>query len=661
MNQYVRVCKSLYTKGDLIEESKVLDYVLNNNNDYYQGLYYFTEEQKNQFYEKIFDADKGIETIRGCKGITDVTTNKLWFDFDNEKDPSLSQKDCLIVLNKLIEHGIDENNIEIYFSGNKGFNLVLTTDKIFTPSQVYEICTNIAVDSNGNKLNTFDTSLYDAVQIFRIPGTKHNKSKLFKIPLKPNELKTLTFDNIKQKAKSLDNIVDEFNWDIVNFPQSLLKQEPIKNKNLIIVDDLDWSLKPSNWKNCKWSILQGNFKAGERHSALMVLAATCKGMGYDIHTTYYMCKSAIKKQAIKTGQPEFEKEELFKNIIEDSVFKDGWEGGQFTCKKTGWLQSYCKSLGKHACKHDEIDRETPVKLYEVKDGFIDFVKNIEQNTVKTGIRQLDTGMPLTVGMSCGIIGAAGAGKTALLLEILENTSKNNVPTVCASLDMHRNRFFEKTIYRVSNLSREQVYKKVKNNDYQDLISKVENAYKNVWFYDRSCPTVDDLKSYLLKVQEMSGQKVKLVVIDYFERINADKTEDTAASKEIAGKLQDLVNDFNICLIVMVQPNKFSLSGGPDQPIKNYTAIKGSSFLYQSFRSIVSIWRPFYTPETKELDKYMQMAILKNDLGELDTFNFGWHGRTGKINELSEEEEIRFKQLLKEKEEKKHIESGGEWD
>jgi hypothetical protein len=212
--------------------------------------------------------------------------------------------------------------------------------------------------------------------------------------------------------------------------------------------------------------------------------------------------------------------------------------------------------------------------------------------------------------------------------------------------MHRNRLFEKLLYKTSGLSREELYKRIKEGTASPIFNKVREEYKNVYFYDRSAPTVDNIREYINQVQEQTGKKVKLVMLDYFERVNSDKSEDTAASKDVAGKLQDLVNDFDICMVTLVQPNKFALASGPDSPITNYTAIKGSSFLYQSFRSIISIWRPFFNPEYAEYDKFLQMAILKNDLGELDMFNFGWHGKKGEIWELAQEGEEELERLLK---------------
>ncbi len=181
-------------------------------------------------------------------------------------------------------------------------------------------------------------------------------------------------------------------------------------------------------------------------------------------------------------------------------------------------------------------------------------------------------------------------------------------------------------------------------------SYIKRQYGNVYFYDRSRPTVDDLRKFILTVEAQTGQKVKLLMVDYFERIGSDVSDATASSLKVANELQDLLNDLNLAIVTLVQPNKFSLAGGPDTPILSYTAIKGSSFLYQSFRSIISIWRPFFTPKTKHLDKFMEMAILKNDLGELDHFKFNWEGKTGTITEMSEEQEFTYSSYLEEKKE-----------
>ena len=98
----------------------------------------------------------------------------------------------------------------------------------------------------------------------------------------------------------------------------------------MLTTDLDLKSIPKGWKIYKWALVQGMFESGSRHQALMIIAATCRALGYDKTTTYHICKSAIEKQAQRYGVDKFNKEELYENIIEKSVFTESWEGGQYS-------------------------------------------------------------------------------------------------------------------------------------------------------------------------------------------------------------------------------------------------------------------------------------------------------------------------------------------
>lgn len=640
VSKYVRFCKSLNDKGVLVQADELSD-LIDPNKDSYASTYYYNQKQYDQFKE--------TGTIRGIK---DVVTDRIWFDFDSEKDVSLAQKDALTVIERLQKYGIKSNNIEVYFSGNRGFEVTVRFNRMLTPEQVQ----SLAINKFGKDLSTLDISLYDNSQILRLPFTRHQKSGLFKIPLDTTQLKKLNIDEIKKLAFSLDTAIEveteQASPSEEFFYIDVPKKEEVKPK--VSLGDLDLSRRPKHWKLYKWALLHAiGVKPDQRHEALLRVAATCRGLGYSEDITRAFCLTFDENFQRLTGKPAVE--DLDTNIL-PSVFSEAWEGGQYSYKTDIWLQKYCESIG---VVPNDIKDENPIRIDDIKDGFSNYVKHIEQNTIKTGIRILDEKMPITTGMVMGVVGSASSGKTALALTILKNTSRSNIPTVFASLDMHRNRLFEKLLYNITNLPRKELFEKIKRGETASIYKTLADDFKNIWFYDRSSPTVDNIRDYILKVDESSGRKTKLVLIDYFERIGGEKSDDTASSKEVAGKLQDLANDLDVCVIILVQPNKFALGGGPDTPIKSYTAIKGSSFLYQSMRSIISIWRPFFHPDFKENDDYMQMAILKNDLGEIGTYNFSWHGRTGKIEELTQEGEEELKRLLKEKDKIKNGDS--DWE
>lgn len=624
MAHFVRLTKGVADKGKLIPQNEVFDHIEDNEKDYYASAYLYNDEQLNEFNK--------TGTVRGIKN---VVTNRIWFDFDTSEDPTFAQIDAKEAIRRLEKYGIHRNNIEIYFSGNKGFHLVVTLNKFITPEQVYNIC----VKKFGTNLKSLDSAVYDPSRIFRVPGTKHQKSGLYKIPLTYNQIQTLSINEIKRLATSLDNITEEFEWEVANPKEDLFTVEEKKQeKREIIPDLLDFSKKPNQWKNCKWALLQGNFKEGERHNALMVIAATCRGLGYDKDTTYYMCKSAMKKQATLTGQEEFNKEELYTNIIEQSVFTDNWEGGQYSCSKPGWLQTYCQTLGEHKCKTEEV--EPPViKIDDMGTLFSSYAQNFEQNIIKTGIPKLDNHAMICASTLNGLLGQPGAGKTSMSLQYLLNTSKNNVHSTFFSLDMGMPIVYAKMIQKHTGCDFKEVLRIFKEDPKlaANLSEQLKQEYRNVGFNFKSGLTVPDLKQTIVEQEQQKGEKVKLVVIDYLECLAGPYSDQTANTGFIANQLKDLANDLSVAVLLLLQTQKHSTPDVSD-PLLSLKGVKGSSLIEQSCSSILTLWREGYSPKTVNDDKYISFAIVKNRFGSLWSGDFSWHGVTGDIRELTEEEE-----------------------
>ena len=627
---FVNLRNGLNSKPNLIDiKEDINKHITTRDKDWYISLYKYNEAHKKLLEEK--------GTLAGVK---DTLTNTLYFDFDSKEDPAKAQADAIEVANRLVTRGFDEDEIGCYFTGNKGFSIEVETNDFLTPDKFKAIVFDVAGD-----LSTFDAVVNDPNRIVRIANTKHQNSGLYKIPLTPDELVNLDIKEIKLLAK---NPRANRMLKVANLPKNIKDVEPLKEKTIetiskeltFDISTIDMKARPKGIDEARFLLLNGFFRSGERNHSMLCLASTLHNLNYPLEVTRGMLNGAAELQSSRTGESVFPEREV--DLIINQVYGPNWKGGQFTTRDpNNWLAQYVKKMGLNV-----KDNEGPETLDGIEAGFTSYLNNIEKNTIKTGIDLIDKAMPITVGSNIGVVAAAGAGKTALALKILRYNSENGIPTVFASLDMHRNRLFEKVIYNVTGFSREDVYARFKAGKGKELTDLVKKHYGNVWFYDRSSATVEDIKNYVLAVEQKTGEKVKMVMFDYFERINCDVSEDTAASKKIASQIQDMVNDLDVAAITLVQPNKFSLGGGPDTEIKSYTSIKGSSFLYQSFRGIISLSRPFYTPATKELDKYMVINLLKNDLGELDRFEFGWHGKTGEIYELEDHEKDELKELMK---------------
>lgn len=640
--QYRRFCETLNDKGILIPvDANPLEFVNDSDKDYYLSVYKYTEDQK-----RIFDEKNTVS------GIDEVTTDKIVFDFDCESDPGEARKSAVALIKRLKLAGVDPSTTTVAFSGCKGFAVEVNITEELTPTQHREIALSLAGD-----LPYFDPKMYNANRIFRIIGTKHPLTGLYKTSLSLSQLENLYIENIKTISTTNQNSFRYISRNQQVLPEEIrsLKQKKVTasvpvNKDF---ERMDFTKKPKFLSNCRWALQNGYFESGTRSSALLCLASTYKNLGFDEGHVYRMLKATAEKQALfessKIGKEcdRFDDKSIWNTIVKQ-VFSPTWNNGQFTCRddKDDFLYPYCQSLGRNKCNHKEEDSFQPRGFIDIVPSFKDYVKNIEKGIVKTGLTEIDNNLFISSGANVGIIGSPGSGKTSLALNVLNNTSKAGVKSVFASLDMHQNRMFEKVLYKISGERRDYVYDLFKHDKEEAICQKLKEEFGNVNFFNKSCPTVEDVRNYILSCQDKCGEKIKFVMLDYFERISSDVGDDTAASKKVAGQLQDLVNELDIALITLVQPNKNAISGGPDSPIYDYTKIKGSSYVYQAFRIIMSLWRPYYNPKTFADDRYMQMAVLKNDLGELNEFVFGWNGPKGEIYELADFQKDEFYAKLK---------------
>lgn len=634
---YVNLREGLNSRPNLIPMTEKIEKLIKNpSKDYYVSLFKYTEDHK-----KVFE-EKGT-----LSGIRDTVTDKLYFDFDSKSDLNLARNDAITAAERLVESGVPEEAIGCYFTGSKGFNLEVNLDRNITPEEFKSIVFGVAGD-----LKTFDRVVNDPNRIIRIPNTKHQSSGLFKIELEPSELVELEIEQIKNLAKTKRLIqrtktktsVTEKLMEMMKTTQKEKTITQIQQELTFDISSIDLKQRPKGMDESRWLLANGFFRHGERNNSMLCLAATYKNFYYPEELTKNLLMGVAEIQSKRTGEEIFPEKEI--DSIIGQVYGPNWKGGMFTTRDpNNWLAQYARKMGLNI----EESEETPKTIVSIAPAFVKFIQEIDKNTIKTGIDTLDKIIPMTVGSNIGIVAGPGVGKTALALKILKHNSKQGIVSVFASLDMSRNRLFEKVVYNVTGMNRDEMYRVFCEGKHEEILKKVKEEYGNVWFYDKTAASVSDIKEFVRNVEQTTGEKVKLLMIDYFERVNSDISDDTAASKKVANEIQDAIIDLDVLAITLYQPNKMSLGSGPDTEIKSYTAIKGSSFIYQACRGIIGLSRPFYTPKTKELDRFMIMNILKNDLGELDRLELGWNGKTGEIFELEdhEKEELRDLMALKE--------------
>lgn len=603
--------------------------------DYYLSLYKFNEQQRKQFQE-----------TNSVAGIDDVVTDRLVFDFDHP-DPQQSKNDALLICQKLTDMGIEEDNLQISFSGNKGFHVEVRIDEHLTPTEHKSIAKQLAGD-----LESFDTKVYDHARPFRALGSVNKKSGLYKISLTPTEFIDMSIEDIKNSAKKY---IPQPNQAGVNvLPEAIKNLKVIKSEHkptvkLMETSEITMMNKPKFLSNCKFALQNGHFGQGERNQALMVLAATYRNLGFEPEHTYRLLKGVIEKQTARTGQEKFDNNEIWVNIIK-VVYSESWKGGQYTCREaTNWLYDYCQTLGEHKCKH--TDDDCFIEIDDFANKFKTFAQNIEENTLKLGVEQVDNKVMITTSMLVGLLGAPSGGKTSLLLNFLEQSNKDEIDSVFFSMDMGLPLVYLRLIQKHFGLQKEQVFDLFLRNPHKvsEIITKIKESYKYTKFSFRTGMTVEAMKNAVLDHQEKTGRKVKLIGIDYLECINGPYSDATANSGLIANQLKDIANDLDVCVMLLLQTQK--QSGDPSDPLLSMRNVKGSSVIEQACSVILSLSRPGFSAVTPENDRFATISTVKDRMGSLMSIDCGWEGLRGHFHTLEDEDY----QLLKDIREKKKIE------
>lgn len=102
---------------------------------------------------------------------------------------------------------VDPNGIQIYFSGAKGFHLLLDT-RLFgrimpsrsLPFVFAALRSRLAQELPDNYRATVDLAIKDRVRLLRLPNTVHEKSNLYKVIIFPEELKEYGPEAIRKLA-----------------------------------------------------------------------------------------------------------------------------------------------------------------------------------------------------------------------------------------------------------------------------------------------------------------------------------------------------------------------------------------------------------------------------------------------------------------------------
>lgn len=665
MVQYTRLARGLTNQvSELVPVntniySKIKKYP---NIDQYLSLYKYEDKHFEEFLR-----------TNSVAGMHDIKTDRLLWDFDDGQAIENAQKDSKELCARLIESGVPEERIRAFFSGNKGFHIEVLLNENLNRQEFVNITFNMA-----DGLPTFDVRINDEARVIRAPLTLHPKSKLFKIPLDMVQLNTWSIEDIKVHATEISTFIprkyfDENEWRIdlpepigVLKTQTFKKVGPVELTNIkgFDVNDIDFLKCPRWMAKERYALQEGFFYGsesvgqGERNIAFMVLAATYRNQGFSPEHTLSLLEATAILQAKRTGETEYTPDQLQREVI-NVVYSPSWKGGIYP-KDEPLLILTRERFNIKDLVHTE--NKALIKIEDVGTRFKTFAANFHENRILTGIESLDKKLVLTTGMAIGILGAPSSGKTTLLNKIIKFQSNKNIPCIYQSLDMSDNLLYLRMLQQHLKLPIETILDGFQQDkppqNLLDAYNNVLKSYSNVHFNFRSAMTVDQIDRDVQRYKDETGLSPKFIAIDYLEKVRSDFSDPTASSGLIASQLSDLAKKHDACVAVLLQPQK--AAGDPSQPLLSMRRVKGASQVEQDLRAIVTAWRPGFNPQDMSKDRFMSLAVVKNNLGELCQLDYEWSGINGEIKELNYNGRNELKQLLAEIAEKENAQKK-DWD
>lgn len=277
---------------------------------------------------------------------------------------------------------------------------------------------------------------------------------------------------------------------------------------------------------------------------------------------------------------------------------DGWRA-----EVERWLDETSPSRAEHVLS--EHLRE-PAKRVVVR-----YLTNVEKpELVSTGFPDLDEIMSLEP-QSLVVLGArSGRGKSSLAFQLAMNVGAlGNGASLYFTSEMSSEQLALRGMCLLACVDSKRVRRgTVNQSEFSKLGDAANRIYKSLsWISDEK--GLDVLKVKLRakrevrRIEQECGRKVKLIVVDYLQRIRAGKAAPNNANREqqvaaIAFELKELARELDVCVLVPAQLNADGDRRGDDSRPRA-SDLRESKGIENEADVVLLIHNPHYTKRIEE--------------------------------------------------------------
>lgn len=548
------------------------------------------------FDRKFLGYVKNRGTVAGFHGVAYMP----YFPIDID---SLELDDSLKIANGLLEQlslsGVPVNKLKLFFSGKKGFHIMIPNKMI--GAEPSENISGIMKNFSGLLLSgiKFDQTIYNHVRLFRLPNTRH-KSGLFKIPLSYQEFLTSTPESIRELAKTQRNVEVKYEGDVIPYLKGLWEEAKTKTTKLYDIKYKEENESSEYKFPCYRNLFEQGAGEGYRNQAALRVAWILKKTG----ANFNIIMNALKEWNVTKNIPPLPESEI------ETVARQAWKGNyQFGCSDS-ILSMYCsEECFLHKKRQENETMSDFLDISQIAHEYFEFVDSFKRNNVRF-FNPIDSYIRgLLPGFVTFLMARAGVGKTSFLIDTIYRMSEHKIPIIFFSLEMPKTMIFERLASRFFKFERNEIQGFNSRGDSKAQILRMQEYFEKLMIIDRPGLSVEQMEQYLeIASDRIFGERVKVVMVDYFGLIKEPTNGVYEKATKIADKLQNFAKSKQVSIFSLLQTNR---SGGEDGT-KRLTMASGrdSGHIEEIADLVLTMWR---NADNGQEDIFLE--IVKNRYGE----------------------------------------------
>lgn len=238
-----------------------------------------------------------------------------------------------------------------------------------------------------------------------------------------------------------------------------------------------------------------------------------------------------------------------------------------------------------------------------------------------------------------------SGKTTFTLNAIEHNNKLGLNTVFFSLDMNRNMIYIKLAQKLTNYTQDQIldfYRSNNTTKIGEIKEIISSVYNKTYFDFTTAQTFVEVEQRIMDTEQRVGEKIKLVAIDYADRLIGAYQDEYNNSRFNALKSVEVADNTQTALMIISQISR--QNGDVSTPLLSKRISRGSGAWEESSRVQLNIWREMYgQPED---DWIMNVFLAKNTLGKEIPGSLFWDGAKSVIRDMTAEEADHYETNVK---------------